>query len=107
MLQAEIDEIGELLRTIKAEAPLAITDIINDSEIADNLYSDSNDGLDYLEQVYDDIEQLIEIHLDLEDATQGSREYNHLANYAQDRVRDLQKFCWMLRATLDGRGHQE
>jgi starvation-inducible DNA-binding protein len=102
-LQGEIDTLGELLRTIKAEAPLGVKDIVDGSSIDDDLYADSNEGLDYLEQIYDDIEQLIEIHLDLEDATSDSREYNHLANYAQDRVRDLQKFCWMLRATIDGR----
>lgn len=102
-LQGEIDTLGELLRTIKVEMPLTITDTIDGSEIADTLYPDANEGLDFLEQVYDDIETLIDVHLDLEEATQSSREYNHLANYAQDRVKSLQKHCWMLRSTIDGR----
>lgn len=101
-LQDEIDTLGELLRTIKAEAPLTIADILDGSEIEDNLAPDFNEGLDFLEQVYADIEKLIDIHLDLEDAA-DSREYNHIANYAQDRVRVLQKYCWMLRSTIDGR----
>ena len=101
-LQDEIDTLGELLRTIKAEMPLTISDTLDGSDIADNLYPDNNEGLDFLEQVYADIEQLISIHQDLEEAA-DSREYNHIANYAQDRVRVLQKYCWMLRSTIDGR----
>lgn len=101
-LQDEIDTLGELLRTIKAEFPLGISDTINGSQIPDNLYPDMDQGLDFLTQVYDDIETLIEVHLDLEEAA-DSREYNHLANYAQDRVKTLQKFCWMLRSIIDAR----
>ena len=101
-LQDEIDTLGELLRTIKAEMPLTISDTLDGSDIADNLYPDNNEGLDFLEQVYADIEQLISIHQDLEEAA-DSREYNHIANYAQDRVKTLQKYCWMLRSTIDSR----
>ena len=60
-LQDEIDTLGELLRTIKAEMPLTISDTLDGSDIADNLYPDNNEGLDFLEQVYADIEQLIKI----------------------------------------------
>ena len=100
-LQGEIDTLGELLRTVKAEMPYTISEAIEGSDIPDNLYP--GDGLELLEQVYEDIETLIEVHLDLEDATQDSREYNHLANYAQDRVKSLQKHCWMLRSVIHGR----
>lgn len=99
-LQDEIDTLGELLRTIKAEFPYTITETIEGSDIPDTLYS--GDALELLEQVYMDIETLIEVHLDLEEAT-DSREYNHLQNYAQDRVKSLQKHCWMLRSVIDGR----
>ena len=100
-LQDEIDTLGELLRTIKAEFPYTISETIEGSDVPDNLFP--GDALELLEQVYEDIETLIEVHLDLEDATSDSREYNHLANYAQDRVKTLQKHCWMLRSTIDGR----
>jgi DNA-binding ferritin-like protein len=100
-LQGEIDTLGELLRTIKAEMPYTISEAMEGSDVPDDLYS--GDALELLEQVYMDIETLIEVHLDLEDATQNSREYNHLANYAQDRVKALQKHCWMLRSVIDGR----
>jgi DNA-binding ferritin-like protein len=101
-LQAEIDVLAELLRTIEVDMPLTIMETIDGSDIVDALYADGGDGLDFLEQIYDDIELLIEVHLDLEDAT-DSREYNHIQNYAQDRVKSLQKHCWMLRSTIDGR----
>jgi DNA-binding ferritin-like protein len=102
-LQAEIDTIGELLRAIDAYFPTRLSDVMLDSDILDNLEPDYGDGLDYIQQVYDDLEILIEVHLELEDVTQNERGYNHLANYAQDRVRALKKHCWMLGATLDGR----
>ena len=101
-LQAEIDTIGELLRTIESYFPISLKEILEGSSIEDDLQEDFGDGIDYIQQVYDDLETLIEVHLDLEDAA-DNREYNHIMNYAQDRVRALKKHCWMLRATLDGR----
>jgi hypothetical protein len=105
-LQAEVDTTGELLRTIDAYFPTRLSDTIDGSSIDDNLEPDYNDGLDYIQQIYDDLETLIEVYLELEDVTQNERGYNHLANYAQDRVRVLKKHCWMLGATLDGRAVQ-
>jgi DNA-binding ferritin-like protein len=101
-LQAEIDALGELLRTIDAYFPCSLSTAIEGSDIADDLTPDFGDGLEYIQQVYDDLETLIEVYLDLEEAC-DSREYNHIQNYAQDRVRILKKHCWMLGATLDGR----
>ena len=102
-LQAEIDTLGELLRTIEAYFPLSMSEILDGSDIMDNLMPDTGDGLVYIQQVYDDLETLIEVHLELEDVTQNERGLNHLANYAQDRVRALKKHCWMLGATLKNR----
>jgi DNA-binding ferritin-like protein len=102
-LQGEIDTLGELLRTIQAYFPLSMSEILDGSDIMDNLMPDTGDGLVYIQQVYDDLETLIEVHLELEDVTQNERGLNHLANYAQDRVRALKKHCWMLGATLNGR----
>ena len=102
-LEAEIDTIGELLRTIDAYFPLTLAETMAGSDIPDDLVPDFNDGLDYIQQIYDDLEKLIEVYLELEDVTQNERGYNHLANYAQDRVRALKKHNWMLGATLKGR----
>lgn len=102
-LQAEIDTLGELLRTIKVDMPLTLIETVDGSDVFDYLTPDQNQGLDFLETVHNDLLTLVDVHLDLEDATQDQREYNHLANYAQDRVRILQKYIWMLRSTIDGR----
>jgi DNA-binding ferritin-like protein len=99
-LQGEIDTIGELLRTIDAYFPTTMSTPMMSNDI-DDLTPDYGDGTDYLKQIYEDLEVLIEVHLELEDVTQNERGYNHLANYAQDRVRVLKRFCWMLRATLE------
>ena len=99
-LQAEIDTIAEFLRTLEAEMPLNLSDTMLGSMIPDNLQKQTeNDGLDFIESTYQDLETLIDIHQDLEEACE-SREYNHIANYAQDRVRVLNRFCWQLRSTL-------
>jgi DNA-binding ferritin-like protein len=102
-LQAEIDTIGELLRTIDSYFPLTVSETIEGSDIPDDLQPDFGDGLGYIEQIYQDLEALIEVYLELEDVTQNERGYNHLANYAQDRVRALKKHNWMLKATLENR----
>jgi DNA-binding ferritin-like protein len=75
-LQAEIDTIGELLRTIDAYFPTRLSDTLDDSDIDDNLEPDYDDGLGYIQQIYDDLETLIEVYLELEDATQNERGYN-------------------------------
>jgi DNA-binding ferritin-like protein len=99
-LQAEIDTIAEFLRTLEAEMPLNLSDTMLGSMIPDNLQKQiEDDGLDFIESTYQDLETLIDIHQDLEEACED-REYNHIANYAQDRVRVLNKFCWQLRSTL-------
>ncbi|CAB5207089.1 Dps DNA-binding ferritin-like protein (oxidative damage protectant) [uncultured Caudovirales phage] len=102
-LQDEIDTLGELLRTIDVDMPHSLSDIINDSEITDLPVYDDGDGDEYLLAALEDLAKLIDIHLELEDATKDSMEYNHLANYAQDRVKTLHKYLWMVKSTLKGR----
>jgi DNA-binding ferritin-like protein len=100
-LQAEIDTLGELLRTIDVEMPHTLSDIIADSEISDSaVYGDSEE---YLMAAEEDLVKLIDIHLDLEETTKDLLEFNHLANYAQDRVKTLHKYLWMIKSTLKGR----
>ena len=102
-LQGEIDVIAELLRTINQEMPETLAETLDNSMINDEEIRDFGTGIGYLTAVYDMLEVLIEAHLDLEDETNKDREYNHLANYAQDRVKKLQKFRWQLRATIEPR----
>lgn len=96
-LQSQIDTIAELLRTIKGRMPSVLDDVIRNSAIRDEGVSGS--AMDYIATVYDDIERLIEIHKDVE--SEAGFEYSHIANYTQDRVAKLNKFCWMLRSILD------
>jgi DNA-binding ferritin-like protein len=102
-LQAEIDTLGELLRTTDADMPHSLSDIIADSEVSDSAIYDDGDGIEYLMAAEEDLAKLIEIHIELEEATKDSMEYNHLANYAQDRVKTLHKYLWMVKSTLKGR----
>jgi starvation-inducible DNA-binding protein len=99
---ASVDDIAEIGRTLKIEVPTTLSSIIADSEVSDQAITDSGDGIDFLQDVYNDIEILIDVFHELEEET-DSVEYSHINNFAQDRVRTLQKFCWMLRSTIDSR----
>jgi starvation-inducible DNA-binding protein len=97
---ASVDDIAEIARTLQIEVPCVLADVIADSDVMDAAIDGNSEN--YLESVYDDIETLIDVFHDLESVT-DTVEYSHINNYAQDRVRTLQKFCWMLRSTLDSR----
>jgi starvation-inducible DNA-binding protein len=99
---ASVDDLAEIMRTLKLEVPCVLSDVIADSQVSDQPIYDDGDGDEFLQAVYDDIEILIDVFHNLESVT-DTVEYSHINNYAQDRVRTLQKFCWMLRSTLDSR----
>ena len=95
--QAQIDVIGELLRTLKEYMPCDLSEVIATSQIAsDELAGDSDFLLECikedLEFLADEYRELIVI-AELEDETQ-------IANYAQEQVLDLAKSIWMLESTL-------
>lgn len=99
-LQEEIDTIGELLRTVQADFPKTLAEIITESDVLDFPVYDDGDGDEYLRSVYNDIDTLIIVYEQLEEAAESDEEHDDIANYAQDQVRKLHKFCWMLRSTL-------
>jgi DNA-binding ferritin-like protein len=95
--QAQIDFIGELLRTLGEYMPCDISEVLADSQFGTDELSGSADFL--LEAVKEDLEflaneyrELIVIS-ELEDETQ-------IANYAQEQVLSLAKQIWMLNSTL-------
>ena len=95
--QAQIDFIGELLRTLGEYMPCDISEVLSDSQFGTDELSGSADFL--LEAVKEDLEflaneyrELIVIS-ELEDETQ-------IANYAQEQVLSLAKQIWMLDSTL-------
>ena len=96
-LQEQIDTIAELLRSMEEFMPGSLTRVIRDSHIDDDVMLGDADTM--LTSVYDDIEHLKGCYEEL--IKVGNLEgYDHISNYAQDRVLALSKFCWMLRSTL-------
>lgn len=95
--QAQIDFIGELLRTLGEYMPCDISEVLADSQFGTDELSGSADFL--LEAVKEDLEFLANeyreliVIAELEDETQ-------IANYAQDQVLSLAKQIWMLNSTL-------
>lgn len=95
--QAEIDKIGEILRTMQEYMPCSITDVIMDSEIPTDAIEGDADTL--LETVMMDLEHLLEDYKTL--ITVASDDgLEEVSNYAQDQALDLEKSIWMLRSTL-------
>ena len=96
--QAQIDTLGELIRTVGESAPRSIQEILNDSEIADDEVEGSSEDL--LGTVRDNLESLRGCYEELM-AVASAEGHEEIANYAQDQVLDLAKSLWMLDSTLD------
>jgi DNA-binding ferritin-like protein len=96
--QAQIDIIGELLRTIGAFMPVSFAEILSGSYIQDD--SVEGDADELLEMVRSDLESLKGCYEEL--ITIASDEgHDEIANYAQDQILDIAKSIWMLNSTLD------
>jgi DNA-binding ferritin-like protein len=96
--QAQIDTLGELIRTLGESAPRSIMEILNDSEIADDEVDGSSEEL--LGTVRDNLESLRGCYEELM-AVASAEGHEEIANYAQDQVLDLARSLWMLDSTLD------
>jgi DNA-binding ferritin-like protein len=95
--QAEIDKIGEILRTMQEYMPCDIVDIISNATIPTDAIEGTADQL--LETVMMDLEHLLEDYKQL--IVIASEEgLEEVSNYAQDQALDLEKSIWMLRSTL-------
>jgi DNA-binding ferritin-like protein len=96
--QAEIDKIGEILRSMQEYMPCDIREVVADSLIPTDAIEGRADTL--LETVMMDLEHLLEDFkaLILIAADEGLEE---IGNYAQDQALDLEKSIWMLRSTLE------
>jgi len=96
--QAEIDKIGEILRTMQEYMPCDITEVVADSTIPTDAIEGSADEL--LESVMMDLEHLLEDYkaLIIIASDEGLEE---ISNYAQDQALDIEKSIWMLRSTLE------
>jgi DNA-binding ferritin-like protein len=92
-LQEQIDTLGEFLRSIGVKMPPSLGIAIGLSRV----YDEPIVG-DYLANVEEDLETLVEVYKDLYDACDDTN--IDISNYAQDRTRELNRFIWMITATV-------
>jgi DNA-binding ferritin-like protein len=96
--QAEIDVIGELLRTLQEFMPTDLNEILANSELSTAPIEGTADEL--LALVKYDLEQLCDCYKELNEVAE-EEEHDEIANYAQEQILDLNKSIWMLRSTLE------
>ena len=96
--QAQIDIIGELLRTLQEFMPTDLSEIISNSELPTSPIEGTADEL--LQMVMDDLLQLCDCYKELNEVAEED-EHDEIANYAQEQILDLNKSIWMLRSVLD------
>jgi DNA-binding ferritin-like protein len=97
--QAEIDKIGEILRTMQEYMPCDINDVVSESTIPTDAIEGTADEL--LESVMMDLEHLLNDFKELI-VIANNEGLEEVSNYGQDQALDLEKSIWMLKVTLDG-----
>jgi DNA-binding ferritin-like protein len=95
--QAQIDAIGELLRTIGELMPCDMYDILDNTKLITSPIEGTADEL--LNAVLDDLQVLRDEFIEFEEIA-SDEDHDELANYAQDQILDLNKSIWMLESTL-------
>jgi DNA-binding ferritin-like protein len=95
--QAEIDKIGEILRTMGEYMPCDLSEIVAESQIDTGELSGDADFL--LEMVRDDLEHLLAEFKELIEIA-SDEDLEEISNYAQDQALDIEKSLWMLNSTL-------
>lgn len=95
--QAEIDKIGEILRTMGEYMPCDLNEVIADSHIDTGELSGDADHL--LSMVQEDLEHLLDEFKELI-VIASDEGLEEISNYAQDQALDIEKSLWMLRSTL-------
>jgi DNA-binding ferritin-like protein len=95
--QAEIDVLGELIRTVGEFMPCCLADVLDGSHILDDMVEGSAD--DMLLSVRDNLEHLKGCYEELMSIAEMEG-HAEIANYAQEQVLDIAKSIWMLDSTL-------
>ena len=95
--QAEIDKIGEILRSMGEYMPCDLSEIVAESQIDTGELSGDADFL--LEMVRDDLEHLLAEFKELIEIA-SDEDLEEISNYAQDQALDIEKSLWMLNSTL-------
>lgn len=96
--QAQIDVIGELLRTLDERMPSDMYAILDNTHLPTDAIEGSADEL--LQLVLDDMEHIRNCFIKLEDVAE-EEDHEEIANYAQDQILDLNKTIWMFKSTLE------
>jgi len=96
-LQAQIDIIAELLRSIGAFMPDSLDVVIEASHVNASAITGSSEDL--LADVRNDLDQLKACYEELM-VVANDEKHEEIGNYAQDRILALAKFIWMLDSTL-------
>jgi starvation-inducible DNA-binding protein len=96
-LQAQIDIIAELLRSIGAFMPDSLDVVIEASHV--NASAITGNSEDLLADVRNDLDQLKACYEELM-VVANDEKHEEIGNYAQDRILALAKFIWMLDSTL-------
>jgi len=96
--QAQIDQLGELLRSLDDYMPCDLQGVLDNSQILPAIIEGTADEL--LTEVRSDLEALKGSYEELM-AVAESEGHEEIANYAQDQILDLAKSLWMLSSTLD------
>ena len=96
--QAQIDAIGEILRTMQEYMPCDIQEVIMESTIPTDAIEGTADIL--LESVMMDLEHLLGDYKELI-IIASDEGLEEISNYGQDQALDIEKSIWMLRSTLE------
>lgn len=96
-LQAQIDILGELLRSMGEFMPDSVTSVLDLSHITDDAVVGTSDEL--LGLIRDDLDHLKLCYQELI-VIATDQGHDEIANYAQDRVLHLAKQIWQLDSTL-------
>lgn len=95
-LQAQIDIIGEFLRTLGEEAPRSISEILMTAELSESAAYDADSMLSV---ALENQEYLLEEFRELFDLATLETDQD-IANYAADRMGVHAKYIWQLKSTL-------
>ena len=96
--ESATDTFAEWMRSLKAYAPYRLVDFFDASSVSGAQIV--GDGEAMIEDLYEDIENHIEMLKDAGDVANSIREYG-LSNFFAERQTACQKFCWQLRASME------
>jgi DNA-binding ferritin-like protein len=94
--QAAIDDYAEVLQTVYCDMPASLLEITMQSRCN----CEDNEERDYIEEIYDKTEILIELLTEVYREAEDTGEYA-VSTFVGDRLKAHKKFCYMLRSTMN------